>query len=99
MSSPNERFYISDASRHDGQTVTVKGWVYHSRSSGKIKFLVVRDGSGLMQCVLFKGECGEDAFAAFDRLTQESSIEVTGVLRKEPRSPVATRWASVRFRS
>ena len=87
MSSPNERFYISDASRHDGQTVTVKGWVYHSRSSGKIKFLVVRDGSGLMQCVLFKGECGEDAFAAFDRLTQESSIEVTGVLRKEPRSP------------
>jgi len=87
MSSSNERFYIKDASKFDGQTVTAKGWVYNSRSSGKIKFLVLRDGSGLMQCVLFKGDCGDETFATFDQLTQESSVEVTGVLRQEPRSP------------
>ncbi len=87
MSHSNAPFFIQDAARYEGQEVTVRGWVYHSRSSGKIRFLVVRDGSGLMQCVLFKGDCGEDSFSAFEQLTQESSIEVTGVLRKEPRSP------------
>jgi asparaginyl-tRNA synthetase len=54
--TPN-RFYIEDASKHDGQVVTVRGWVYNSRSSGKVKFLVLRDGTGLMQSILFKGEC------------------------------------------
>jgi asparaginyl-tRNA synthetase len=83
----SKRFYIKDAAEFDGQTVTVKGWVYNLRSSGKIKFLVMRDGSGLMQGILFKGECSEEAFAEFGKLTQESSVEVTGVLRKEPRSP------------
>lgn len=84
--TPN-RFYIEDAAKHDGQIVTVRGWVYNKRSSGKIKFLQMRDGTGLMQGILFKGECSEEAFNEFDRLTQESSIEVTGKLRKEPRSP------------
>ena len=84
MSKP---FYIKDAAQFDGQQVTVRGWVYNLRSSGKIKFLVMRDGSGLMQGVLFKGECSEEAFAEFEKITQESSVEVTGVLRKEPRSP------------
>jgi len=82
-----DRFYIENASQFDGQVVTVKGWVYHKRSSGKIKFLVLRDGTGMMQSVLFKGECSEEALADFERLTQESSVEVTGKLRKEPRSP------------
>src|SRR3954454_12840169 len=84
--TPN-RFYIEDASKHDGQTVTVRGWVHHLRSSGKIKFLVLRDGTGLMQAILFKGECNEEAFGEFEKLTQESSVEVIGKLRKEPRSP------------
>lgn len=83
----SQRFYIENAAQFDGQIVTVKGWVYHKRSSGKIKFLVIRDGTGLMQSVFFKGECSEESFAAFDQLTQESSIELTGKLRKEPRSP------------
>jgi asparaginyl-tRNA synthetase len=83
----SKRFYIKNAAEFDGQTVTVKGWVYNLRSSGKIKFLVMRDGSGLMQGVLFKGECSEEAFVEFEKLTQESSVEVTGVLRREPRSP------------
>ena len=82
-----DRFYIEKSSDFDGQIVTVKGWVYQKRSSGKIKFLILRDGTGLMQSVLFKGECNEESFAEFDRLTQESSVEVTGKLRKEPRSP------------
>jgi asparaginyl-tRNA synthetase len=82
-----QRFYIEDAGRFDGQVVTLKGWVYHKRSSGKIKFLVIRDGTGQMQGVLFKGECSEESFVEFEKLTQESSIEVTGKLRKEPRSP------------
>ncbi len=80
-------FYIEDASQHDGEVVTVRGWVYHKRSSGKVKFLVVRDGTGQMQSIFFKGECSEEAFADFERLTQESSIEITGKLRKEPRAP------------
>jgi len=82
-----QRFYIEDAARFDGEVVTVRGWVYHKRSSGKIKFLVVRDGTGQIQGVLFKGECSEEAFVEFEKLTQESSVEVTGKLRKEPRSP------------
>jgi len=81
------RFYIEQAGNFDGQIVTIKGWVYNKRSSGKIKFLMMRDGTGLMQCIFFKGECSEEAFADFDKLTQESSVEVTGKLRKEPRSP------------
>ncbi len=81
------RFYIENADQFDGQVVTVKGWVYNKRSSGKVKFLVMRDGTGLMQGILFKGECSEDAFNEFEKLTQESSVEVTGKLRKEPRSP------------
>ena len=83
----SNRFYIENAEQFDGQIVTVRGWVYHKRSSGKIKFLVLRDGTGMMQGVLFKGECSPEAFEDFERLTQESSVEVTGKLRKEPRSP------------
>lgn len=82
----SERFQIEKASAFDGQTITLEGWVYNSRSSGKIKFLMMRDGTGLMQGVLFKGECTDEALQAFDRLTQESSFRATGVIRKEPRS-------------
>src|SRR3954471_17706008 len=78
-----QRFAIEDAPKFVGQTVTVRGWVYNKRSSGKIKFLVMRDGTGIMQGILFKGECDDEAFVEFERLTQESSIEVTGVLRKD----------------
>jgi asparaginyl-tRNA synthetase len=86
MSEMN-RFYIEDAGKHEGQVVTVRGWVYQKRSSGKIKFLILRDGTGLMQSIFFKGECEEAAFEAAEHLTQESSVEVTGKIRKEPRSP------------
>ncbi|MBI3535210.1 MAG: asparagine--tRNA ligase, partial [Deltaproteobacteria bacterium] len=80
-------FQIKNAEKFEGQTVTAQGWVYQSRSSGKIKFLILRDGTGLMQCVLFKGECQEAAFLDFDKITQESAVEVSGKIKKEPRSP------------
>src|SRR4051794_39358609 len=80
------RFYIENAAQFDGQSVTIKGWVYNKRSSGKIKFLVMRDGTGTMQGILFKGECSEQAFEDFEKLTQESAVEVTGKVRKNPRA-------------
>lgn len=76
-----DRFFIENAAKFEGQSVTLKGWVYNLRSSGKIKFLMARDGTGIMQCVLFKGECDDEALVEFDKLTQESSMEVTGVIK------------------
>ncbi len=83
----SERFYIENAAKFDGQIVTLRGWVYQKRSSGKIKFLIMRDGTGIMQGVLFQGESPEQAFNDFEKLTQESAIEVTGVIRAAPRQP------------
>src|SRR6202161_3286030 len=81
------RVYIADLKSHVGQTVTLQGWVYNHRSSGKIKFLLMRDGTGICQCVYFRGECDEKAFEIFEKLSQESCIKVTGTVRAEPRSP------------
>ena len=78
-------FRISNASAFEGKTVTVQGWVYNKRSSGKIKFLMTRDGSGIIQGVLVKGECTDESFDLFEKITQESSVKVTGVIRKNPR--------------
>ena len=82
--TPN-RFYIEEAAQNVGQDVVVRGWVYNKRSSGKVKFLVLRDGTGLIQGVLFKGECEEQALEDFEKLTQESSVEVVGQVRANPR--------------
>jgi asparaginyl-tRNA synthetase len=81
------RVYISDLKDHVGQTVELKGWVYNHRSSGKIKFLLLRDGTGIAQCVYFRGECDEKAFEDFEKLSQESTVKVTGVVKEEKRSP------------
>jgi asparaginyl-tRNA synthetase len=78
---------ISELGRHVGQTVTVQGWIATTRSSGKIAFLVLRDGSGYMQGVVAKKEVGEEVWETFGRLTQEASVAVTGVVRAEPRAP------------
>jgi len=79
--------YISDLSGHVGESVTVRGWVTTMRSSGKIAFLVVRDGTGHLQCVLTKAETDEATWEAFRRATQESSVAVTGHVRADARSP------------
>jgi asparaginyl-tRNA synthetase len=78
---------ISGLHAHVGETVTVCGWVVTTRSSGKIAFVVVRDGSGYVQGVLSKKEVPETTWSAFGTLTQESSVLLTGVVREEPRSP------------
>ncbi|MDP6125886.1 MAG: asparagine--tRNA ligase, partial [Candidatus Latescibacteria bacterium] len=79
---------IDRIGQFDGQTVTLKGWLYNKRSSGKLKFLQVRDGSGTIQCVVFKGNVGPAVFDAAEALTQESSVKITGTVKKDERSPI-----------
>ena len=78
---------IASLAQYIGQVVTLRGWVYHLRSSGKVRFLVLRDGSGLAQGVLVKGRLPEDDFHQFERLTLESSLRLEGLVRAEPRAP------------
>src|SRR5688572_15435043 len=78
---------VSGLRAHVGETVTVRGWVVTTRSSGKIAFVVVRDGSGTVQGVLSKKEVPGSAWAAFEALTQETSVALTGMVREEARSP------------
>jgi asparaginyl-tRNA synthetase len=78
---------ISGLPAHVGETVTVRGWVATTRSSGKIAFVVLRDGSGYVQGVLSKKEVPEATWSTFASLTQESSVAMTGMVREEPRSP------------
>ena len=78
---------IADLKNHVGATITVQGWVLTTRSSGKIAFLVLRDGSGYLQCVLSRKEVSEEIWQRFLGLAQEASVEVTGSVRAEPRSP------------
>ncbi len=84
----NDRPTIRDIARHDGQEVTVSGWLYNMRSSGKLHFLQVRDGTGVMQCVVFKGNVTPEVFEAAGALRQESSLSVTGTIKKDERSPI-----------
>jgi asparaginyl-tRNA synthetase len=79
--------YISDISKHLGAEVTLKGWLYNKRSSGKLAFLEVRDGSGTIQGVASKKDVSEAAWENCEKVTQESSIVVTGVPREHPKRP------------
>jgi len=79
--------YIEEIARFEGQAVTLRGWLYNRRSSGKIHFLTVRDGSGFIQCVMTKQAVGEDAFKRADHLSQESAIIVHGTVRADARAP------------
>src|SRR5687768_6086514 len=79
--------YIEDIAKHEGSPVTVKGWLHNRRSSGKIQFLTVRDGSGFIQAVMSKAAVGEEMFKQADHLGQESSIVVHGQVRADTRAP------------
>jgi len=72
---------IKDLKNHVGQSVTLQGWLYNSRSKGKIQFLIVRDGTGMCQCVLAKNPETEPFFADAEKLGQEASLRVTGVVK------------------
>lgn len=69
-----------------GRTVTLSGWVYNSRASGKIAFIILRDGTGMCQCIIEKNERTESDFDEIKRLAQESSLEVTGLVTQEARA-------------
>ncbi len=79
---------ISRIADYDGRPVLLQGWLQNKRSSGKLRFLQLRDGTGVVQCVLFKGDVSSDLFERSADLTQESSLRVRGVVREDRRSPL-----------
>src|ERR1700752_4694069 len=82
-----ERHWIEEIPQHAGASVVVRGWVATPRSSGKIAFVVVRDGTGMLQAVLSKKDVSADVWDALGKLTHETSIEVSGVVRPDTRAP------------
>ena len=82
-----EIVYIEDIAKHVGQAVRLRGWLHNRRSSGKIHFLTMRDGSGFIQCVMSKQAVGEEMFKQADHLAQESAIIVDGTARADARAP------------
>ena len=82
------RATVERIAEHTGTEVTILGWLAAKRSSGKIHFLQVRDGTGTIQCVMVKNQSVPEEFEAADRCTQESSVAVTGTVREDARSPI-----------
>ncbi len=78
---------IETIARHEGQAVTIRGWLHNRRSSGKIHFLTMRDGTGFIQAVVSKTAVGEDVFRRADHLGQETSLIVEGSVRADARAP------------
>ena len=81
------RIYIDQLDQHVGEEVQLHGWLYNKRSSGKVRFLLLRDGTGVIQSVMVKGGVPDVVFDKFDVLTQESSFSIKGKIKKEPRAP------------
>ena len=79
--------YIEEISRFEGQAVTIRGWLHNRRSSGKIHFLTVRDGTGFIQCVMSRQAVGDEVFKKADHLSQESALIVHGAVRADSRAP------------
>ncbi len=78
---------IEEISQYEGEEVTLQGWLYNSRSSGSIAFLLVRDGTGVVQVVAAKDDISEKAWSTAESITQESSLRITGTVSEDPRSP------------
>jgi len=83
-----KRVYIEEIGKHVGEEVILKGWLYNRRSSGKIHFLQVRDGTGVIQAVVSRGDVSREVFELSDHLARESSIVIRGTVREDPRSPI-----------
>src|SRR3954453_19106240 len=79
--------YIEDIGKHEGEEVTIKGWLHNRRSSGKIHFLILRDGTGFIQGVMSKAAVGDERFKAADHLPQETPLIVTGAAPANKRAP------------
>src|SRR5947207_14366992 len=83
--APHSR--ISELPAHSGKSVRVRGWVTHVRSSGKVAFVVLRDGTGILQAVLVKNAVSPESWDRLGKLTQETSIQVEGEVRPDARAP------------
>jgi len=83
-----EHVMIKNLSEHMGEEVIIKGWLYNSRSSGAIRFLQIRDGTGIVQGVIKEDEVSEEAFKQAGEVTQESSIVVRGEVQEDERAPL-----------
>jgi len=83
-----QKIYISEIAPYVGQEVTLAGWLYNKRSSGKIHFLLLRDGTNTIQCVVVKDEAPPEVFDAYNDLTLESSLILKGIVREDKRSPI-----------
>ena len=79
--------YIRDVSAHVGREISIRGWLYNKTHKGRLWFLLVRDGTGVIQSVLFKGNVAPEVFEAAEALTQESSLQITGTVRRDRRAP------------
>ncbi|WP_373049380.1 asparagine--tRNA ligase [Vulgatibacter sp.] len=82
------RAWINEIGKYEGQEVELRGWLDNRRSSGKLHFLQVRDGTGVIQCVVFKGDVSPEVFAETNHLPQESAIKVRGTVKKDDRAPI-----------
>jgi asparaginyl-tRNA synthetase len=82
-----EHVSIEHIAEHVGKEVTIKGWLYAKTGKGKLQFLQVRDGTGILQCVVFKKEVTPEVFEAARELSQESSVIITGTIRADERAP------------
>ena len=89
---------IDRIAEHEGKQIALNGWLAGKRSSGKLHFLQVRDGSGTIQCVVFRGNVSDEEFEAADRCTQESSVEVTGTVKADKRSAIGFELDVTSFR-
>ncbi len=79
--------YITSIAENAGDEVTLAGWVYHKTEKGKLIFIQLRDGTGTIQCVVFRKNVAEETFEAARSLTQESSVRVRGTVRADERAP------------
>jgi asparaginyl-tRNA synthetase len=79
---------IAEIGNHVDTRVRLRGWLYNRRSSGKLHFLQLRDGTGIVQCVVFRGDVSDEVFETAGSIGQESSLEVAGSVRADPRSPI-----------
>lgn len=79
--------YIEDISKYEDQEVTIKGWIYNKRDSGRVKFIILRDGTGILQAMIWSKDPDFHLFKIFNDLTQESSLVVKGIVKKDDRAP------------
>ncbi len=81
-----KKVYINEVHKHLGKEITLNGWLYNKRSSGKIHFLQLRDGTGIIQCVVEKKQVSEELFSSCKELSQETSLSITGTVKEDSRS-------------